>query len=539
MKIIVSFTLILLLLMNLPATSFAEQTLDGSVEEMVRNLFTGWPEKERKARTAVLPFYLEDSDDVTSLGTYLAETVTDLLVARHQCPVVSRTRLKDLLEELEFQQEDLVNKNTRQDIGQFTGAELMILGSFWNLGDTVKISVRLYSLEAAYALAAASCIVEKDLIPPSFREELVRKKPKIGTISFSTMPKGAKVFCYDLPKRYLGKTTEPFQQQLPPRTYRFKFQLEGFRPEVRTVDLKAAQEVDLAIELKEEEGTVSLEVEPEHAQLYLDGSPVKAGSIKISTGLHVLSATCAGYRQKSRQFNMNDGQDLSLKLALVPVGGRLTFHVTPDDATVSIEGVSLPKEKWSYLALEPGSYLVEIEKPGWQRQIREVTLEDGQVQTLHIELAKEAQTNPPASPERIVTIDIPEDPPPPTAQPTYTPRPMRPIPTPQPEHLRPRGMTIFIELERFALVKVKDLSVSVDGQHIANLAFRGEVPSHNGKLKRTYRFYQPFTPGSHEVVVRGRATSGPFSRSFKRFERLFVPRGRTSSQTLFIGLITL
>ena len=534
MKTIVSITLILLLLLNLPRPSFAEQTLDSSVEDMVRSLFAGWPEKDRKARTAVLPFYLEDGDDVTSFGTYLAETVTDLLVARHQCPVVSRTRLKHLLEELEFQQEDLVNKDTRQDIGQFTGAELMILGSFWNLGSTVKISVRLYSLKAAYAIAAASCIVEKDLLPPSFREELVRKKPKIGTISFSSMPNGAKVFCYDLPKRYLGKTTEPFERQLPPKTYRFKFQREGFRPEVRTVDLKAGQEVDLVIELKEEEGTVSLEVEPEQAQLYLDGSPVEAGTIKISTGLHVLSATCDGYRQKSRQFNMEDGQDLSLKLALVPVGGRLTFDVTPDDAIVSIEGVSLPKEKWSYLALEPGSYLVEIEKPGWQRQIKEVTLEDGQVQTLHVELIEEVQTNPPASPERIVTIDIPNDDPPPPP-----PRPMRPIPTPQPEHLRPRGMTIFIELERFGLVKVKDLSVSVDGQQIGNLAFRGEVPSHNGKLKRTYRFYQSFTPGSHEVVVRGRATSGPFSRSFKRFERLFVPRGRTSSLTLFIGLVTL
>ena len=541
MKSIVSITLVLHFLIYLPPCGFT-QTLDGSVEDMVRSLFDGWPESRRKERTAVLPFYLEDSDDVTSFGTYLAETVTDLLVARHHCPVVSRTRLKHLMEELEFQQEDLVNENTRQDIGQFTGAELMILGSFWNLGSTVKISLRLYSLKAAFALAAASCMVDKELLPPAFREELVRKKPKIGSIKFSSSPAGAKVFCYDLPKRYMGKTTSSFERKLPPKTYRFKFQLEGFRPVVRTVELKASQQLDLAIELTREEGTISLEVEPKHAQLYLDGSPVEATTIKSSTGLHVLSATCDGFRQKSHQFTVEDGEHLSLKMALVPVGGRITFDIEPEGATVSIEGVTLPQEKWSQLALEPGSYLVEIEKPGWQRQVREVTVEDGQIMTLRVHLNEEIRDNPPVSPERIVTLDFPEEETPttnPSPQPTHSPRPMRPLPTPQPDNLRPRGMTIYVELERFGLVKVKDISVSVDGRLVSNLVFRGERTSQNGKMKRTYRFFQELTPGSHEVVIRGRSTSGPFSRSFQRYERLFIPRERASSLTLFVGLVSL
>ncbi len=547
MKDLLKIAFLTAILLSVNSLAFCNG-LDNSVENMVQELFDGWPKAERNSRTAVLPFFVEDGDDVTTFGTYLAETVTDTLVARHQCPVVSRTRLKNLMEELEFQQEDIVSEGTRQNIGEFTGAQLMIIGTIWNLGSSVKISARLYSLETAYALAAASCFVAKEAVPPAFRDEMVIKRPKVGEVKFSSNPPGAKVFCYDLPKRYIGKTTEEFERQLPAKTYRFKFQLVGYRSEVRTLEVEAGQDYVLAIDLKQQEGTVELSAKPEEAQLFLNGSAAVRGITSLPAGIHVFSVSCPGYRQQSQKFTLEDGEHLPLSMNLSPVGSLLTLEVEPADSIVAIEGVIVPSEKLSKVALEPGNYMIEVEKPGWQKRIEEITLADGESRTMLVSLSKELVNNPPASPERIVSVDIPEDEP---VEPTPTPAPT-PSPTPTPSYRRsyyPRQqassrpakrMTVFLEFQRFTMNKIRDISVTVDGRMATGLVFTGEraATAGGGKLTRIYRFTMDLTPGSHSVVVRGRTTSGPFSRSFRRNDRLFVPRGQVSSVTLYFGLVT-
>lgn len=153
------------------------------LDKHINSLANGFSEFTRKlksdTRVAVLPVYKEDSDEITKLGRYFQESVSNSLISEGKLIVVNRQRLKKILEEIEFQLSDLVDSRTRRKIGRFTGADLIFIGSYWDMGHEVKISAQLYEVGSADAIAASDCFVDKRLIPPAWDPDMIKVQPVV------------------------------------------------------------------------------------------------------------------------------------------------------------------------------------------------------------------------------------------------------------------------------------------------------------------------------------------------------------------------
>lgn len=92
----------------------------------------------------------------------LSENLTSTLLQVTGLPVVERQRLKDLLAEQKLTAGALADEDTRLRLGKIIGAQRMVFGGFFVLGDAVQVHVRvvdtatsrvLFSDEAATPLA--------------------------------------------------------------------------------------------------------------------------------------------------------------------------------------------------------------------------------------------------------------------------------------------------------------------------------------------------------------------------------------------------
>lgn len=107
------------------------------------------------AQAATLPAVVVwDFDNQTALSTLpteridylrraLSENLTATLLQVQGLPVVERQRLKDLLAEQQVTASALADEDTRLRLGKIVGAQRMVFGGFFVLGDEVQVHVRV------------------------------------------------------------------------------------------------------------------------------------------------------------------------------------------------------------------------------------------------------------------------------------------------------------------------------------------------------------------------------------------------------------
>jgi curli biogenesis system outer membrane secretion channel CsgG len=110
---------------------------------------TGW------TQAAALPAVVVwDFDNQTAMSTLppdridylrrsLSENLTATLLQVQGLPVVERQRLKDLLAEQRLTAGALADEDTRLRLGKIVGAQRMVFGGFFVLGDEVQVHVRV------------------------------------------------------------------------------------------------------------------------------------------------------------------------------------------------------------------------------------------------------------------------------------------------------------------------------------------------------------------------------------------------------------
>lgn len=76
--------------------------------------------------------------------------------------IVSRERLKDILEEQKLQYSGLVDKEQAVQLGKIAAAHYILTGSFAELNEKLRIEARVFSVEKGIQLGAASVTGETD-----------------------------------------------------------------------------------------------------------------------------------------------------------------------------------------------------------------------------------------------------------------------------------------------------------------------------------------------------------------------------------------
>lgn len=104
--------------------------------------------QKRKPTVAILYFDYDGTDEeMGHLRKGLAQMlITDVSVVQG-IELVERTRLEDVLKELKLNQTNKIDKRSANKIGKLLGAKYLIVGGYWPLMGSLRIDVRMLSVE--------------------------------------------------------------------------------------------------------------------------------------------------------------------------------------------------------------------------------------------------------------------------------------------------------------------------------------------------------------------------------------------------------
>lgn len=118
-----------------------------------------------KPVVSVLYFEARTRDEeLVFAGKGLADMLTTDLVAWEGVRVVERTRLEEVLKEVDFQQTKYVDKKTAVKIGSALGADYLVVGSLQSAGDKLRVDARLVKAKTFEDVVSASETDSKDKI---------------------------------------------------------------------------------------------------------------------------------------------------------------------------------------------------------------------------------------------------------------------------------------------------------------------------------------------------------------------------------------
>lgn len=98
-------------------------------------------------RIAVLPFQNNGDSTNNYLQKGIADMFTTALSQQKGITVIERSRVADLLQEMEFSLTGAVNEKSAVELGNLSGANQVVLGSFITLGSEIRIDARLVDVE--------------------------------------------------------------------------------------------------------------------------------------------------------------------------------------------------------------------------------------------------------------------------------------------------------------------------------------------------------------------------------------------------------
>jgi len=163
----------------------------------------------------------------------------------------------------------------------------------------------------------------------------------------------------------------------------------GCRFGVAAVEVVDGETVPVLVETRTKPGSLSLQLTPPDAAVRIDGLLVDAGSVPLSVacGPHSVSVSKPGHLPLLINVDVEAGQRLDLPLTLVAQGqGALIVDVTPDDASVLLDGAPVGQGDVAGLVLPAGPHTVRAEAPGYTPEERQFVLENDASLTLVLPL---------------------------------------------------------------------------------------------------------------------------------------------------------
>ena len=107
---------------------------------------------------AILPFEnnsVVDKEKLDPLKKGLADMLTTEMSKVKALKVLERAKIQTVVEELNLNETDLIDKNTTQKMGRLLGARVMLFGGFTNLfDDKLRIDIRIVRTETGEVLKA-------------------------------------------------------------------------------------------------------------------------------------------------------------------------------------------------------------------------------------------------------------------------------------------------------------------------------------------------------------------------------------------------
>jgi hypothetical protein len=147
-------------------TTFSEpllgqETFDKGLSEMSETLSKRIGTKNIK-RVAVLKF-IDQGEHNDALAEYIAEEMSVYLTNNNEgFDVYDRHYLAQVLDEHKLNMSGIIDESTAKQVGEFSGADALVVGRFSILGDFVKIWVKVIDTQTAMQIAAENATLPID-----------------------------------------------------------------------------------------------------------------------------------------------------------------------------------------------------------------------------------------------------------------------------------------------------------------------------------------------------------------------------------------
>lgn len=201
--------------------------------------------------------------------------------------------------------------------------------------------------------------------------------PATATLVADSRPQGADVY---LDGRLQGRT--PLTLSVNPGRHEVEFRLAGYQSYRVTVNPKPGERVQVFAQLVPEvrQGTLAVTSNPSGAEVYLDGAlrgrtPL---SLSLPEGRYGVELRLAGYEPYRATVQVRRGETTRLDVRLTPLPrtGTLLLESSPTGAEAYVNG-TLRGRTPLRLALDEGTYRVELRAPGYEPYQATVRVERG------------------------------------------------------------------------------------------------------------------------------------------------------------------
>lgn len=127
--------------------------------------------------------------------------------------------------------------------------------------------------------------------------------------------------------------------------------------------------------------TLALTLQPEQAQVKLNGILYRERTLTLQPGAYVLEVSLSGYQPLRQLLNLEEQQALSLNINLVRPMGVLKVHVDNTTASVFANGILLGQTPLQ-VELEGGRYQITLVAPHYRTHVQDITIKAGETFTL-------------------------------------------------------------------------------------------------------------------------------------------------------------
>jgi formylglycine-generating enzyme required for sulfatase activity len=199
--------------------------------------------------------------------------------------------------------------------------------------------------------------------------------PGWAEIKVATLPTGARIFVDGTPR---GES--PLSLKLSLGTHDLKISAENYKTWTKQLLVQRDQPQMLdTIHLQPADGTLTITTTPSGANVTVGGTFIGQTPLDIPLQPdveHKLLISKAGYNKVERTVQLTSAGTEEILLSLVPRKGSVHFNITPQDASLFINGKSqgvVPKR----LELTAVTQKIKIAKSGYQPYLTEITPRPG------------------------------------------------------------------------------------------------------------------------------------------------------------------
>lgn len=152
----ISFCLVFICTIILPRVVFAQQF---DLTTLGQNL--GKTLTDLNVKTVAVAEFASIDGAPSALGKLIAEEVTTGLFGSRNINVIERSMLEKVLHEQKFQLSGLADQKTAKKIGQLLGADALIIGTWADMGDSIRINARIVSVISGNVASAVAVSVTR------------------------------------------------------------------------------------------------------------------------------------------------------------------------------------------------------------------------------------------------------------------------------------------------------------------------------------------------------------------------------------------